>query len=146
MRITRDQMLMEMAKLVAQRGTCSRLSVGAVISRDGRIITTGYNGAPSGIAHCDHGPKYSYRGKIEESGCKVATHAEQNAIAFAARHGLALEGSELHVTHMPCLSCAKSIINAGVVTVTYYESYRLTDGVELLKEAGLKLRDFSLKF
>lgn len=153
-RVTRDQMLMGVAQVVARRGTCSRLQVGAVISRDGRIISTGYNGAPSGIPHCEHlnpdtltGGEYlnylNHVGKYakEEPGCQIAEHSERNAIAFAARYGLALEGSEIHCTHAPCLDCARSIINAGIKRVTYVVPYRLTAGVELLAQAGLDVVD-----
>jgi len=145
---------MEVAQAVAKRGTCSRLQVGAVFSKDGRIIATGYNGAPAGMAHCFHrsideipAPEYleminGIRPK-EWKGCTIAEHAERNGIAFAAKYGLALDGSELHCTHAPCLDCARSIINAGIKTVTYLTPYRLTDGVEFLRIAGLDVVDFS---
>ena len=161
---------MAIAKIIAQRGTCSRLQVGAIISRGGRVISTGYNGAPSGLPHCNHDndppigiissipiefspatrnilpgrimeiPDITYT-YIPSTGCKVAEHAERNAIAFAARYGLALEGAEIHTTHSPCLDCARSIINAGLTRVTFEIAYRLTDGVELLKQAGLEVVD-----
>lgn len=158
-RLTRNEMLMSMASVVAQRGTCSRLQVGAVISRDGRIIATGYNGAPAGLPHCNHeldgaiiGRRISdrdgllgepirlgSRSEVTTGGCTWAVHAEQNAIAFAARHGLALDRGELHVTHAPCASCARSIINAGIQRVTYTTPYRLTEGVDLLHQAGINV-------
>lgn len=158
-------MLIEMAQVVARRGTCSRLQVGTVVSRDGRIIATGYNGAPAGLPHCDHSNdkpitfelndgevdyQMVFKSKSSniialpqpmESGCTVAVHAEQNAIAFAAKHGLALDRSEMHVTHAPCAACARSIINAGIRKVSYQTPYRITDGVELLIAAGLKVID-----
>lgn len=137
MRITRDQMLMEIAEVVAKRGTCSRLQVGAVISKGGRIITTGYNGAPAGLPHCDH------ISTTNTSGCKTAEHAERNAIAWAARHGLALDGAELHCTHAPCLDCARSIINAGIIRVFYLHPYRIVDGVDLLGDAGIRVFDMA---
>lgn len=134
-------MLMQMAKVTAQRGTCSRLHVGAIVSRDGRIITTGYNGAPSGLPHCDH-TIIMNNSDGSEMGCQVAEHAERNAIAFAARYGLALEGAEMHCTHAPCLDCAKAIINAGIKKVSYGIPYRLTAGVDLLIAAGLEIIDY----
>lgn len=180
-RISRDEMLMEMAETVAKRGTCSRLRVGCVVSRDGRVISTGYNGAPAGITHCDHTaeeefmanpprlvvPKEMSQDEFESwvvenrmpgrvqvlynnqdthvrfkvPGCEIAAHAEQNAIAYAAKHGLALDQSELHVTHAPCLSCARSIINAGIVKVTFATPYRLTEGVDLLRQAKIIVID-----
>lgn len=168
-RVTRDEMLMEVAQAVAKRGTCSRLQVGAVISREGRIISTGYNGAPAGLDHCYHTQEQPYAylldGPMDEPidarpgrmflvpesvrtitpiGCQVAEHAERNAIAFAARYGLALDRGELHCTHAPCLQCSRSIINAGITRVSYLVPYRLTEGVELLAHAGLDVVDMSL--
>lgn len=135
-RISRDDMLIQMAELMAQRGTCSRLQVGAIFSRDGRIIATGYNGAPRGLDHCDH----ESGGDLDDSGgCYIAEHAERNAIGFAARHGLALDRSEVHLTHAPCLQCSRSIINAGVVRLTFLHPYRITQGVELLGKAGIEV-------
>lgn len=140
-------MLMSMAQVVAKRGTCSRAQVGAVFARDGRVIVTGYNGAPAGMKHCDHGEPGGDsslgNGRVSAggggAGCQIAEHAERNAIAFAARHGQALEGSELYCTHAPCLDCAKSIINAGVEIVRYIHPYRITAGVELLEQARIKV-------
>jgi len=165
-RVTRDEMLMAVAKAVSLRGTCSRASVGAVVSREGRIIATGYNGAPAGLPHCDHeqpeeddrdlwnegfaGVRDAILSQYPEAevkelakGCQVSEHAERNAIAFAARYGLALEGGEIHCTHAPCLDCARSIINAGILRVSYEIPYRLTAGVELLQQAGLQVVDMS---
>ena len=154
-RLSRDNMLLGVAVIIGQRGTCSRLSVGAVASIDGRIIATGYNGAPSGLPHCDH--RCTCQGEVSVArphhtlcpgrltSCENAEHAERNAIAFAARHGLALKGSEMHVTHAPCLQCARSIINAGIQRVTYINPYRLTDGVDLLVQAGIQVVDWHKK-
>lgn len=156
-RMSRDKMLMDVASVVSERGTCSRLQVGVVISRDGRIIVTGYNGAPAGIEHCDHicdcfhvMPKSWTELTSHDPECKslqpctVSSHAEQNAIAFAAKHGLALDQSELHVTHGPCLACARSIINAGIQKVTYVEEFRDSSGVDLLRLAGVEVVDEGL--
>lgn len=162
-------MLMDMARVTAQRGTCDRLQVGAVVSIRGRIISTGYNGVASGLPHCDHSNDIPLQvtydhpvqiddirwditpGHIMETprdsqfsvGCTRAVHAEQNAVASAARYGSALDGADLHCTHAPCVSCANSIINAGIVRVIYDIPYRIVDGVELLAQAGLEVIDFS---
>jgi dCMP deaminase len=128
MRPTREETLLQVAGLFAQRSTCSRLSVGAVIARDGRILTTGYNGSPAGMAHCEH---------EKDEPCAAAVHAEMNAIAFAAREGVATNGAEMFLTHAPCLNCAKLIINAGIVMVYYRSSFRDMNGVHLLKEANV---------
>lgn len=135
MRPSRDESLMATAFIWAKRSTCSRLNVGCVIHRDGRILVTGYNGAPSGLPHCVHLPG-------DETPCTDAEHAERNAVAFAARHGVELGGAELVVTHQPCKPCSMSIINAGIISVTYDLPYRLQDGVHLLKEAGVRVRRF----
>lgn len=131
----RQEILMKTAQLFALRSTCSRAHVGAVFSRDGRILSTGYNGAPARMPHCDHGILPTYAGAQE--GCRVAVHAEANGIAWAARLGVALELSELHTTRAPCVACAQLIINAGVGHVTWLEPHRDMAGVELLESAGV---------
>lgn len=129
MRISRDAMLMEMATVVAKRGTCSRLQVGAIASRDGRVLCTGYNGAPSGLPHCNHSQT--------DTECKTAVHAEANAIAFAARYGSRLEGADLYVTDSPCGACAFLIINSGIARVFYNREYRNITPLDLLDAAGV---------
>ena len=131
MRATRDYALMETASIWAQRSTCSRLAVGCVISRDGRILVQGYNGAPSGMDHCVH--------ELDEP-CTTAEHAERNAIAWAARNGVRLEGAEMHVTSSPCLACAMAVINSGIVRVRWKHQFRDKAGIELLTEAGIDNR------
>lgn len=125
---------METAKLVAARGTCARLQVGAVVHRDGRILVTGYNGAPSGLPHCVHDRDLAPDEDIRRC---VAQHAERNCIDWAARHGIRLEGAELVTTDTPCVQCAGSIINAGLVSVISLRPYRLGAGVDLLRAAGV---------
>ena len=156
-RPSREHALMETAYIWARRSTCSRLSVGCVIHRSGRILVQGYNGAPSGLRHCDHtcncmptqfeGMKPLHASVCRsQQPCTRAVHAEQNAIAFAARWGVGLEGAELFCTNQPCLSCAQSIINAGISKVWFHEPYRLQDGLDLLVESGMaveRLVDFS---
>lgn len=125
-----------MAVVTSARGTCLRASVGAVISKDGRIISTGYVGSPRGLAHCtDVGCDTS-----TYSGCLRTVHAEANAIAFAARHGIATEGAELHCTHSPCGNCAKLIINAGIVRVVFDTMYRDETPLQLLEDADVEWR------
>lgn len=133
-RISRTDMLFEMARTVANRSTCSRLHVGAVLSRDGRVISLGYNGAPAGVAHCRH-PATEALGV----GCTLAVHAEANAIAFAAKNGVPTDRAELHVTNMPCLKCSQLIINAGITSVSYLYSYRDPSGIIILKEGGVNV-------
>ena len=132
-RITRDAMLMEIANVVSKRGTCLRAAVGVVIARDGRIISTGYVGAPAGLPECtsvgcDIG---------NHKGCTRTVHAEINAIAFAARHGISTEGSTLYTVLSPCYDCAKAIINCGIVRLVYGFDYRDSRGLDLLRTANL---------
>lgn len=133
MRISRDAMLMEMAIIAAKRSTCLRRQVGAVIAFEGRILTLGYAGSPPGMPHCEDvgcliGP---------HGGCVRTQHAEINAITFAARKGISLEGSSLYTTLSPCLHCAKAIISAGIISVMYLEKYWITEGIDLLAEAKI---------
>lgn len=152
-----DRTQMATARLWAAHSTCDRNSVGAVISLGGRTIGTGYNGAPAGMEHCNHtvpymptaGMNVSYKsasplgafplnlGKIRDNGCRVAIHAETNAIAYAARHGVAVQGATLYVTLSPCYACAQLVIAAGLIRVVYDRAYRDLDGIRLLERAGV---------
>lgn len=127
-----DETLLATAFVMAQRGTCDRAHVGCVVALDGRVLTTGYNGAPRGMAHCVH-PADEQR----DSGCAYAVHAEANAIAFAARNGVALNGSTVFTTLSPCIVCAQLLINVGTERVVCAELYRDHGGVRLLLDAGI---------
>lgn len=131
MRISRDDMLMQIAQVVAKRGTCNRLQVGAVIALDGRIISTGYAGAPAGLPHC------SPETCNVDNPCTRTVHAEAGAIAYAARSGIKVQGATLYCTHCPCIDCSKLIINSGILNVYYATPYRKTEGLELLISAGV---------
>lgn len=123
---------MDIAERVAQRSTCPRLAVGAVIVKQKRILATGYNGAPSGMEHCiDVGCL------MVDDHCVRTLHAEQNAIIQAAQFGVSTAGSEIYCTSSPCLSCAKMIINAGVKKVWFSEGYPDETALRFLKEAGV---------
>jgi dCMP deaminase len=154
-RISRDDMLMQTARIMAQRSTCSRGSVGSLLAIQGRILTTGYNGTPAGMAHCDHTchctaskttskfipPALLQWGHEQAcaavSGCKLAVHAEANAVAYAARHGVSVESCDAFITMSPCVPCAQLLINAGVVRVVYDQLYRDTHSLSLLAMAGV---------
>lgn len=132
-RITRPEMLSSIARVVSKRSTCPRKSVGAILVREGRVLSMGYNGAPSDLPHCTEvgcliGP---------DGGCTRSQHAEANAIAFAARHGISTMDAELWVTLSPCPSCSKLIINAGIRVVYFTEVYRVSEGLDLLRSAGV---------
>lgn len=137
MRISRNEYLMEAARLAAMRSTCNRLQVGAILERDGRIIVSGYNGVPSGFPHCD--PDVC---KIDKP-CIRTVHAEVNCIYFAARHGIATERTTIWTTDSPCASCAQAIINAGIVRVVYERAYRDESPISLLHAAGLLVESYS---
>lgn len=133
-RPSRHIVVMEVAHAFSTRGTCLRARVGAAIARDGRVLVSGYNGPASGLPHCDPGCKRQH-----STGCLVAVHAEANAIAYAARHGIATDGAHLYSTHLPCLACAQLIVNAGLAQVTYQIDYRVKEGEQLLRDAGVDI-------
>lgn len=137
-RISRHHMLMQMALTAAGRSTCMRKQVGALLAIDGRPISIGYGGAPSGFPHCSN--KLCDLSKP----CTRTVHAETNAVAFAARKGIATEGSTLYCTLAPCHDCAKLLINAGIIQVVYIEVYRSLDGLDLLKRAGIPTHQIQL--
>jgi len=128
---------MGIARQVAQRSTCPRASVGAVIVRERRILTTGYNGAPEGLPHCLEAGCI-----IEDEHCQRSLHAEQNAILQAASHGVSIAGGTIYVTHQPCNTCAKMIINAGLKRVIYAGEYPDELAHNFLAEAGVELVRF----
>jgi dCMP deaminase len=133
-----DAYFMAIARAVATRATCSRASVGAVIVKDKRILTTGYNGAPVGLRHCDH----TNGGDMLHGHCARSTHAEQNAIVQASRHGVAIAGSTLYCTAHACLTCAKLLINAGITRVVYEDPYPDDLAIDLFREAGIPIERF----
>lgn len=129
-RPSRDEVMMQVARTIALRSTCGRLKVGAIITLEGRILSTGYNGTPARLPHCQHDL---------DRPCERAVHAEANAIAFAARHGIATEEAYMFTTHDPCLNCAMLIINSGIRTVRSEVRYRDQAGIELLKDAKVRV-------
>lgn len=143
-RISRDTMFMEIAHTLARRSTCTRAQVGAVLVRDNRIISTGYAGAPSGMAHClDIGCDVNTNLPEKDQHCMRTVHAEANVIAFAARYGIKTDGATLYCTHRPCENCAKLLINAGIKEVIYLANYGATSGLDLLTLAGINVRSFT---
>lgn len=149
MRPTRDEVLMDIARAWEPRSTCDRKHVGAIIARDGRTLASGYNGAPAGMPHCNH-PPMTVKQQLElplseffrpNKGCKVAVHAEANAIAFAARVGVSTQDAELFTTMMPCYACAQLIINAGIIRVVFGRDYRDRSGYDLLVKAGIRVEN-----
>ena len=132
-RIERELMFMKMAELVAQRSTCLRGNVGAIIVRESRVVSMGYNGAPSRAPHCIDVGCDIIDGQ-EDQGCQRCVHAEANALAWAARNGIATEGAEMYSTHAPCLKCAQLIVTCGINKVWYQAHYRL-ERLDILRQS-----------
>jgi dCMP deaminase len=137
-----NRYFMDIAELVAKRSTCLRRSVGAVLVKDKRLLSTGYNGAPSGIRHC------------RETGCLReqlnvpsgerhelcrGIHAEQNAIIQAAYYGVSIKDSSLFCTHLPCSICTKMLINSGIKTIYYASGYADPLAMDMMKEARIEV-------
>lgn len=135
---------MDIAGQVSGRSTCLRRSTGAVLVLDKRILATGYNGVPAGLAHCeDVGCIREQRGVASGSNHELCRgiHAEQNAVIQAAKHGIAINGATIYCTHQPCVLCAKILINAGVSDIVFRDSYPDPLSLELLAEAGITPRE-----
>ena len=133
---------MDIAELVAKRSTCLRRAVGAIIVKDKRVLTTGYNGAPTGIKHCiETGclrEKLNVPSGERHELCR-GIHAEQNAIIQAAFHGVSIKGATLFCTNQPCSICAKMIINAGIIKLYYRDGYADSMAREMFKDAGIEV-------
>lgn len=121
-RPSKDEYFLQLARLVSVRSTCLRLRVGSVLVKDNMIISTGYNGAPRGLEHCD------------DVGCRVVSghdtrtvHSELNTLLQAAYHGVSTKGSTLYTIYLPCERCTRAIINGGIVRVVYGELYKNID-------------------
>jgi dCMP deaminase len=157
-----DNTLMSLARLTAKESYCKRRQVGAVIVKKGRPIANGYNGTVPGMKNdcedvklicnsCGHEVEYGAVGEshcvdgtvIEDSKTKEeVVHAEANAIIFAARHGIMLDSCSIYVTTAPCMNCATLIIGSGIKEVVYEDSYNTENGLKLLIEAGVKVRQY----
>lgn len=140
-RITRDLMMLSIARIVSFRGTCNRGGrAGAVIAKDGRIISIGYAGSPPGLVHCiDVGCDISNT----TGGCIRTQHAEANAISWAARVGVHIEGATMYCTLQPCLFCAKLIAMSGIIRVVYIDDYRDGSGVGYLISCNIGVEQFN---
>ncbi|GAC1410249.1 MAG: cytidine/deoxycytidylate deaminase family protein [Candidatus Velthaea sp.] len=133
-----DEYFMQIARTVATRATCPRASVGCVLTRERRILTTGYNGAPRHVAHCS-----DVGCLLVHEHCARATHAEANAIVQGALHGVGLEGALAYCTHQPCVNCSKLLISAGIVRIVYEHAYPDAIAAALLAEAGVAMLPFA---
>jgi dCMP deaminase len=138
-----DQYFMTITRQVAERSTCLRAKVGAVIVRDKNILATGYNGSPAGLPHCLDEGCLVYRsttpsGEIEEN-CFRCIHAEINAIAQAAKNGASIRDGDIYITHTPCIHCFKVLINTGIKRIFYEKPYKLETLAELRQYADVTL-------
>ena len=133
----KDTVFLQMATLLGTLGTCDRASVGAIIVKEGRAISWGYNGALPSMPHCNennHGWGEDYR-SVESFGCRNVMHAEANAICFAARQGISTEGCTLYTEMSPCENCARLIVSSGISRVIYRAAYRDETGISVLRRA-----------
>jgi dCMP deaminase len=143
-----DEYFMDIARLVASRSTCLRRHVGAVVVKDKNILTTGYNGTPSGITHCSElgclrdrlGVPSGERHEL----CR-GLHAEQNAIIQAAKHGINILDATLYCTNAPCVICAKMLINAGLKSIIYLDGYPDELATEILQESGIQISAYNVE-
>lgn len=135
-----DSYFMKIAEAVSERSTCDRAFVGCVLVRDKRILTTGFNGSPAGLDHCDEVGHLMVDGH-----CVRTIHAETNAIIQAALHGISTKNATCYVTHLPCINCTKVLINAGIERIVYKEAYRIDENavhfllsaqIEVVQKAG----------
>ena len=144
-----DDIYMQLASNLALRSHCVRAQVGAVLTKDTRIVSLGYNGPPAGTHNCDIEWPQAGCPKDSKGSCSLALHAEQNAILYAAKNNVTMEGSTLYVTLSPCIACARVIYTTGIKKVFYLNSYAefkkmdVDEGVEFLKKFGVEVVKFS---
>ncbi|HXB12188.1 MAG TPA: dCMP deaminase family protein [Bacteroidia bacterium] len=150
MRPSFDEIYMELAVTLAKRSHCIKMHVGAVLAKDTRIISLGYNGPPPGTHNCDEEWPKDGCPRDSKGGCSLAIHAEQNAILYAAKNRASVEGGTLYVTLSPCLACARIIYTSGIKQVFYLNSYgdykgiASDEGVDFLKKFGVSVHRMTL--
>ena len=142
---TFDEIYMELAENLAKRSHCVKAKVGAVLTKDTRIISLGYNGPPAGTHNCDEEWPETGCPRDSKGSCSLALHAEQNAILYAAKNNFSVEGSTLYVTLSPCISCARVIFTTGIKKIIYLNSYAdfkglpTDEGVDFLRKFGVEV-------
>ena len=148
-KISFDEIYMELAVNLAKKSHCVKAQVGAVLSKDTRIVSLGYNGPPAGTHNCDIEWPETGCPRDRKGGCSLALHAEANAILYAAKNQITLEGATLYVTLSPCLPCARIIYTTGIKRVVYKESYAafkgipVEEGVDFLQRFGVEVIHFT---
>lgn len=140
-RISFNDLFTYITILLSKRSSCAKAKQAALIIKDNRIISIGYNGPPANSINClDYKEKAEeICGKDSSGSCLHGIHAEQNAVAFAALNGISLKDSIIYVTQSPCINCAKLIISSGIKEVIYLKSYRLTEGKDFLQKHNIKI-------
>ena len=140
-----DEIYMESAENLAKRSHCVKAKVGAVLTKDTRIISLGYNGPPAGTNNCDEEWPETGCPRDSKGSCSLALHAEQNAILYAAKNNFSVDGSTLYVTLSPCISCARVIFTTGIKKIYYLNSYAdfkglpSDEGVDFLRKFGVEV-------
>lgn len=147
-RLSWHQYFMTITRQVAERSTCNRAKVGAVIVRDKNILATGYNGAPAGMPHCIEVGCLIYQSKTPngetEENCFRTIHAEMNAIAQAAKNGSGIKDASIYITHTPCIHCLKLLVNTGIKSIYYEIPYKLHTLEEILRTTHVQLEKVEL--
>ncbi|HRG57377.1 MAG TPA: dCMP deaminase family protein [Bacteroidia bacterium] len=144
-----DVIYMELAQKLAQRSHCVKMHVGAVLTKDTRIVSLGYNGPPAGTHNCDVEWPEEGCPRDSKGSCSLALHAEQNAILYASKNNVSVEGATLYITLSPCIACARIIFTTGIKKVIYLNSYAeykkipSDEGVDFLKKFGVDVVKFS---
>lgn len=140
-----DTYFMQMADLVATRSTCLRRKVGAVVVKEKRVLTTGYNGAPKGLRHCAEVGCVRTQNNVESGTrhelCR-GVHAEQNAVIQAAYFGASIKDASIYTTNFPCVMCAKILVNAGIIEVVYKDDYEDPLSKEIMNESKVVVRRY----
>ena len=136
-RISFEDLFVKTTKLVAKRSSCVKAQQAALLIKDNRIISFGYNGPPAGTLNCLEDGGEDVCGKDSNGSCFLGVHAEQNAIGYAARNGIDTEGCIIYCTMSPCISCAKLVVAAGIKEFYYLTEYRLDDGLRFLEYCGI---------
>lgn len=149
MKISFDDIYMELAQNLARKSHCVKIKVGSVLTQDTRIISLGYNGPPAGTHNCDEEWPAAGCPRDRKGGCSLAIHAEENAILYAAKNKVTIEGATLYVTLSPCLACARIIYTTGIKKVLYLNSYAaykgidIDEGIDFLRKFGVQTEQFT---
>lgn len=147
-RLSWDEYFMTITRQVAERSTCTRAKVGAVIVRDRSILATGYNGSPAGMPHCTEVGCLIYESRTPtgdlEQNCFRTIHAEINAIAQAAKNGASIRDASIYITHTPCIHCLKVLVNTGIRAIFYEKPYKLDTVADIIAHTGVKLQQVKM--